>query len=640
MKTEELRKVSWLTVLLSWLFGSQLPAPAAALDAAFNPGLGTDGLVEDIALQPDGKMLISGAFTHVNGKPHNYIARLNADGSLDNTFTAGANDWVRCMARQSDGKILIGGKFTSVNGMARGRIARLNADGSLDTTFDPGTGATGPVFPFVQSDIPFVWGIAPQSDGHIVICGGFTNYNGTFRKCVARINSNGSLDATFDSGAGCDNWVKSCYVLPGGRVMLAGWFQNYDNQYNPRIVRLLGNGKVDTTFKPITWGDRSSVYTLSFQRDGKILICGHFSLINGSAHEKMARLVPDGTVDETFNASANDFVEDIKVRSDGKVLIGGYFSDINGTRRTQIALLNSDGSVDPYFSAEIDEYVWMMRVPSADKVVIGGAFHSIDGTTRNGIGRLNMPMPIPHGSIFFQQANSEIVAWLNNGAFSPVTIRTGPSFAAGWRLAGVGDFNQDEEADFVWLNEDGRAALWLMNGKTVFKALSLRNWPGASSGWQLLGTGDFNGDGSTDLAWENRKGQTAVWLMDGTNFVSASVLRDGQAAAPGWRAVAIGDFNADSKPDILWQNTEGSLAVWLMNGTLFGSAARISASPGRGWQVTGAGDFNFDNKPDILFRNANGQLMFWRMNGTSFVQSTLLRSGEAVAAETRIVGIK
>jgi len=109
----------------------------------------------------------------------------------------------------------------------------------------------------------------------------------------------------------------------------------------------------------------------------------------------MARVFPNGTLDETFNASANDFVEDIKVRSDGKILIGGYFSIVNGTSRSGVALLNSDGSLDPTFSASIDEYVWMMRFDGTNKLVIGGGFHAINSTSRNGIVRLNI-LPLAH----------------------------------------------------------------------------------------------------------------------------------------------------------------------------------------------------------------------------------------------------
>jgi len=114
-----------------------------SLDLTFNPGSGTcNGFVWCIAIQTDGKVLIGGDFTSVNGTNRNYLARLNADGSLDTSFTPdlisdpGSSPAVGCMAVQGDGKILIGGSFLTSNGYTRHRVARLNTDGSIDLTFN------------------------------------------------------------------------------------------------------------------------------------------------------------------------------------------------------------------------------------------------------------------------------------------------------------------------------------------------------------------------------------------------------------------------------------------------------------------------------------------------------------------------
>src|SRR5207253_1576389 len=95
------------------------------------------------ALQPDGKVVIGGPFTTVNGVSRDNIARLNADGTLDNSFLNGQTGANRIgsvfdLALQLDGKLLIGGDFTIVNGVARNRVARLNADGTVDTSFGNG----------------------------------------------------------------------------------------------------------------------------------------------------------------------------------------------------------------------------------------------------------------------------------------------------------------------------------------------------------------------------------------------------------------------------------------------------------------------------------------------------------------------
>lgn len=141
-------------------------------DAAFNIGSGANGSIRSIAVQADGKTIIGGTFTAVNGVSRNRIARLNADGSLDADFNAGngANSTVYTSVLQADGKILIGGNFTKVNGVSRNRVARLNVDGSLDTSFNAGSFDTG----FGSNA---VYTMALQTDDKIVIGGSFSGVN-------------------------------------------------------------------------------------------------------------------------------------------------------------------------------------------------------------------------------------------------------------------------------------------------------------------------------------------------------------------------------------------------------------------------------------------------------------------------------
>jgi uncharacterized delta-60 repeat protein len=153
--------------------------PDGAVDRGFNTGSGADAAIYAVARQADGKVLVGGDFTRINQAERNRIARLNPDGSVDQTFNPGAgpNTGIRCLALQPDGKVLIGGVFTSVDGVARNRIARLKADGSLDAGFDPGEGA----------DEVVRW-VVPQADGKVVIVGGFNRFAGSPCVCLARLH--------------------------------------------------------------------------------------------------------------------------------------------------------------------------------------------------------------------------------------------------------------------------------------------------------------------------------------------------------------------------------------------------------------------------------------------------------------------
>src|SRR6185436_7757543 len=164
------------------------------------------------------------------------------------------------------GKVLIGGDFGSVNGVGRANLARLNSDGSVDSTFDTGAGADAPVR-----------AIALQLDGRILIGGSFTNYNGVPMGRIARLNANGSLDPLFTPGPGANDTVNSIVV----------------------------------------------------QGDTKIVVGGQFTRFNGVSRFRLTRLNNDGTADPTINfgAGANNFVPAVLVQpNDDKIVIGGGFT--------------------------------------------------------------------------------------------------------------------------------------------------------------------------------------------------------------------------------------------------------------------------------------------------------------------------
>ncbi len=223
---------------------------------SFIPGIGANIDVYTVVLQPDGKIIIGGLFTSYIGTTRNHIARLNTDCSLDNSFDpgTGANNNVYTAALQPDGKIIIGGSFTTYNGTTRNCIARLNADGSLDNTFYPGSGADNSVKT-----------ITLQPDGKIIIGGHFTLYNGTTRNSIARLNADGSLDNSFDPGTGANNNVYTTLRQPDGKIIIGGLFTSYGNTGRNRIARILNcylaNGTdVQTACNSFTWID-GNTYT-------------------------------------------------------------------------------------------------------------------------------------------------------------------------------------------------------------------------------------------------------------------------------------------------------------------------------------------------------------------------------------------
>ena len=299
----------------------------------------------------------------------------------------GADSVVYALAVQADSKTVIVGDFINFNATSRGRIARMNVNGSLDTSFNPGSGAND-----------FIGALAQTASGQFIIGGGFTSYNGTQRTRVARVNANGSLDATFSAGQGADANVWALAVQPDGKVILGGEFTSVGGQVRSHIARLNANGTLDTTFNPGTNAPNGTVWAVTLQGDGKILIGGEFTAVGGSLVGGIARLNADGTVDSTFNpgAGTDGVVYAIGLQADGKILIGGQFTLFDFNPRNSLVRLNSDGSVDPTFdtaSTGSDGVVYSI-VSTTQGIYVGGAFDSYNGTHRRSMVRLQ-----PNGTV-------------------------------------------------------------------------------------------------------------------------------------------------------------------------------------------------------------------------------------------------
>lgn len=306
------------------------------LDEEFSSGIQSPTTLRAIDLQSDGKIIVAGQSSN--------IWRLNHDGTIDNTFNAttagtgpiGAHEWVTKI--QTDGKIIVGGAFESVNNITKPRVARLNPDGTVDNTFDTGLGATG----------GRVIDLAIQSDGKIIIVGAFNQYDGVNRSKIARLNTDGSLDTSFNPGSGADSDIEEVIIQPDGKIIITGSFTSYNNSSTGRIARLNPDGTLDNTFNLSGTGfTNNEQLWLSIQSDGKILVGGNSSQFNGNSVPKLVRLNTDGSLDNTFNSGGTGpdaKVWAIVIQSDGKIIIGGDFSDYNGTTSRRLARLNGSNT--------------------------------------------------------------------------------------------------------------------------------------------------------------------------------------------------------------------------------------------------------------------------------------------------------
>ena len=422
-----------------------------SLDTAFDPGSGANNFVSSVGLTPANQVVIGGGFTSFDGTQRNGIARLNADGSLDTTFNPGlgADGTVRAVLAQSDGKVLIGGEFTHINGTPRNYLARLNSDGSLDTTFDSGTTFNGPIYTIseqISSTTINITGTAtgtvPEDDNTVDLGGasagtltvnfdmqgvpddmrifyGSTNVLGGTGVLIYDTGSvsgpgtfvlpfgptNGlvatSITIVMNQGGGTlgTAWGYTASVTTaggtGGPVMVGGKF-NVSGQPYKNIARLNPtNGVLDTTFTPGT-GPDSTVYAIGSQQDGKVVIGGAFTHINGTAMNRFARLNADGSIDTASffpGTGADDTVYSITFQGDGTIYTGGAFTTFNGTHRLGFTRLYSNGTVDTTFmDTAYNQFAGLKRIYSYDSpavyasgvqsdgnIMIGGTFYQVGG---------------------------------------------------------------------------------------------------------------------------------------------------------------------------------------------------------------------------------------------------------------------
>jgi len=360
--------------------------PDGAVDASFQIGSGSSSVVRSIALQPDGKIWIGGNFSSFNGTSRNRIARLNTDGSLDTDFVPGQGAGtepgtaVLRILLLADGNAIIAGSFLVYGGQPRQRVAGVNADGSLNTDFDPGDGASFDVY-----------ALARQADDKILVGGGFPSFDGLTVNYIHRLNPDGTSDLTFDPLNGADLTVNALLTAPDGHIYIGGVFNTYNTALRNRIARLTPDGLTDESWDIGTGAD-GIVYALALQADGKLLVGGNFTEINGISRNRIARLNEDGSVDMTFNpgTGANNSVRAIVIQPDGKIIIAGDISIYNGTPRGKIARLNPNGTLDTTLDpgSGTDLVILAMALQSDGKIVIGGSFTTFAGTPRGRVARL------------------------------------------------------------------------------------------------------------------------------------------------------------------------------------------------------------------------------------------------------------
>jgi uncharacterized delta-60 repeat protein len=318
--------------------------------------------------------MVGGGFTSYNGTARNYICRLSSTGTLDATFIptgTGFNAGVEPLTLQPDGKVLAGGSFTSYNGTTRNYICRLNTDGTLDATFAPtGTGLNS-----------FLRTLVLQPDGKLLAGGGFTQYNGLEKSRLVRLFAVGppTTSSLTPSGGlvGTTVTITGTNLDNASSVTVNGTAASIVSNTNTQLVVTVGVGSTTGTVVVTTPGGTASTLTFT------VIQC------------PMPANTPAGSLDYCFKQTGTGFDNTVfaqAVQSDGKVLVVGYFTSYNGTTRNYVCRLNADGTLDLSFNQSgtgLNGPVETIALQPDGKVLVGGAFSAYNGTSRSLICRLN-----------------------------------------------------------------------------------------------------------------------------------------------------------------------------------------------------------------------------------------------------------
>jgi uncharacterized delta-60 repeat protein len=419
------------------------------------------------------------------GRITSAVASLTVNLAVVDSWNPGADNPVLAIAQQSDGKLLVGGGFASLSGQPRLGLARLNTDGSLDSSFNPGAGSG-------------VNALAVQTDDKLLVGGEFTTLAGQPCTFLGRLNTDATLDATFNPGV--NGRVMALAIQADGKILVGGQFTTVGGRSCNCLARLNSDGTLDTAFAP---APNNAVLALAVQPDGNILVGGVFTGMGGGSSYYIGRLNADGTLDTTFSSGANSWVYCLALQPDGNVLAGGVFTTLNGQSCWCIGRFNADGTLDTTFnpnpnSTNTSGLVYCLALQADGKVLVGGSFTTLSAQPRKYLGRLN--------------TDGSLDATFNPGAdgqVSALALQTDGSVVAGGSFA----------------NLDGQPRSQVGRLLPTDPAIDFLQFDGSTITWQRGGT-------SPEVSLP-----TFQTYIDGTGWVDLGAV---QRITNGWQLTGLG----------------------------------------------------------------------------------------------------
>lgn len=350
-------------------------------------GVGFDNSVLSLLPLPDKRTIVAGNFKKFNTKTSSKITCLLEDGSFDHSFNignSGANNLVKATALQADGKIILGGNFTRYNEINANRTCRIFSNGETDNSFAIGDGFNAQIY-----------AVTIQSDQKIILAGAFTKFNGSTSNAgrIVRLLPEGSKDPDFNVGSGADGIIEAVVIQPDGKILVGGHFKNFNEIPFAGLVRLNSDGSIDQSFN-VGIGFDKYVYAIALQSDQKIIVGGNFLVFNGVSQKRILRLNTNGTLDATFESGTGFSKLDVRsilVQPDDRILVGGaFYGTYKNIQCSRLIRLQKSGNYDDSFSAPLNNTLYAMKFTDEYRLLIGGNFNSVNGISKHRIARLKL----------------------------------------------------------------------------------------------------------------------------------------------------------------------------------------------------------------------------------------------------------